>query len=65
MIIYECCFRDRMGHVAWRTNLTAADDAGARDSADRMLATILDYDLIELWRGAELIHTARRMEELN
>jgi len=30
-----------------------------------MLATILDYDLIELWRGAELIHTARRMEELN
>ncbi len=60
MAIYECCFRDRMGHVAWRTNITASDDAEARNIVDQMSITMFQPDLIELWLGRNLIHTSQR-----
>ena len=63
MPVYDCQFCDSAGHVKLTSAMNAADDAAARNSADLMFVTILDYDVIKVQRAGELIHIARRLGE--
>jgi hypothetical protein len=61
MPIYECCCRDPMGHVERRVEITASDDAEARDIVARMFASGSNH-IIELGRDGKLNLTARRSD---
>jgi hypothetical protein len=57
---YEFRFRDSSGRIALTKAVTCADENAAKENAKTLLATILDFDVIELWSLDRHVQTLRR-----
>jgi hypothetical protein len=57
---YEFRFRDFSGQIRLTKAMTCVDEDTARENAKTLLATILDFDVVELWFLDRHVQTLRR-----
>jgi hypothetical protein len=57
---YEFRFLDSSGQIGLTKAVTCADENTAKENAKTLLATILDFDVVELWSLDRHIQTLRR-----
>jgi hypothetical protein len=57
---YEFRFLDSSGQIGLTKAVICADENAAKEDAKTLLATILDFDVVELWSLDRHIETLRR-----
>ncbi len=57
---YEFRFRDSAGQIGLTRAMACPDADAAKENAKILLATILDFDVIEVWSLDRHVHTLRR-----
>ena len=57
---YEFRFRNSAGQIGLTKAMACPDADAAKENAKILLATILDFDVIELWSLDQHVHTLRR-----
>jgi hypothetical protein len=57
---YEFRFRDSAGQIGLAKAMAFPDEDAAKENAKTLLATILDFDVIELWSLDRHVRTLRR-----
>jgi hypothetical protein len=57
---YEFRFLDSSGQIGLTKAVTCADETAAKENAKRLLTTILDFDVVELWSLDRHLETLRR-----
>jgi hypothetical protein len=57
---YEFRFLDSSGQIGLTKTVTCTDEIAAKANAKTLLATILDFDAVELWSLDRHIETLRR-----
>lgn len=60
MQTYRFYFLDADDHIKASEVMTCADDAAASAAAASLLEDRKSYAAIEVWRGKDLVHHARR-----